>query len=175
VDCGGAALHRRDERGVGDGGHVRDVGVVAHRDHVFLFRARVADDELQQEAVELRFGQRIGALVLDRILGRHHEERLGQGEGLVADRDLALFHRFEQRRLHLRGCAVDLVGEQHRCEDRSLAHREAALVRVVDRRAHEIARQQSGVNCTRRKPRPSACASAHCRRLGETGTPSTST
>jgi hypothetical protein len=32
---------------------------------------------LQQEAVALRLGQRVHALALDRVLRRHHEERLG--------------------------------------------------------------------------------------------------
>ena len=38
----------------------------------------IADVDLQQEAVELRLGQRIGALLLDRVLGRQHVEGLRQ-------------------------------------------------------------------------------------------------
>ena len=38
----------------------------------------IADVDAEEEAVELRLGQRIGALVLDRILGRGDEERGGQ-------------------------------------------------------------------------------------------------
>ena len=34
--------------------------------------------DLQQETVELGFGQRIGALLLDRVLRGQHEERIGQ-------------------------------------------------------------------------------------------------
>ena len=34
--------------------------------------------ELEQEAVELRLGQRVGALVLDRVLGGGDQERVGQ-------------------------------------------------------------------------------------------------
>ena len=46
---------------------------------------RVADVEAEQEAVELRLGQRIGALVLDRVLGPDHEERVGQRVGDAVD------------------------------------------------------------------------------------------
>ena len=38
----------------------------------------IADIDLHQEAVELRFGQRIGAFLLQRVLGRQHVERRGQ-------------------------------------------------------------------------------------------------
>ena len=40
--------------------------------------------------------------------------------GLAADRDLPLLHGFEQRRLHLGGRAVDLVGKHEIGEDRAL-------------------------------------------------------
>ena len=41
----------------------------------FRLQRRVADIDLQQEAVELRLRQRIGALLLDRVLRRQHVER----------------------------------------------------------------------------------------------------
>ena len=63
---------------------------------------RDVDDELQQEPVELRLGQRVGALVLDRVLRRGDEERVGQRPGDAVGRDLALLHRLEQGRLGLR-------------------------------------------------------------------------
>ena len=66
----------------------------------------------EQEAVELRLGQRERALELDRVLRREHEERLGQRVRLAVDGDLPLLHRLEQRRLRLRRRAVDLVGEE---------------------------------------------------------------
>ena len=40
-----------------------------------LVPARVADPDPEQEPVELRLRERIGALVLDRVLRREHEER----------------------------------------------------------------------------------------------------
>ena len=48
----------------------------AVEDRAQLVAGRVADDQLEQEPVELRLGQRIGPFLLDRVLGRHHEERL---------------------------------------------------------------------------------------------------
>ncbi len=79
--------------------------------------ARIIEQQLEQEPIELRFGQRIRAFLLDRILGGHHEERRGQRMRAAADGDLALLHRFEQRALHFRGRAVDLVREHEVRED----------------------------------------------------------
>ncbi|SKV22227.1 Uncharacterised protein [Mycobacteroides abscessus subsp. abscessus] len=80
-------------------------------DLAFLFDRRVIDVDLEQEAVALSFRQRIHALVLDRVLRRHHQERLGQVIVLAADGDLALGHDLQQCRLHLGGRTVDLVGQ----------------------------------------------------------------
>ena len=54
-----------------------------------LAGGRVAERDPQQEAVELRLRERVGALVLDRVGGGEHVERRGQREGLALDRDLA--------------------------------------------------------------------------------------
>ena len=62
----------------------------------------------------------------------------------MADRHLPLLHHLEQRRLHLRGRAVDLVGEQEVAEDRALLGVEAARVGPVDPRADEVARHEVG-------------------------------
>src|SRR5262249_22834779 len=77
-----------------------------------LFRPRrIADLHLEHEPVDLSLGQRVGALLLDRVLRRQHEERRRQRKRLVADGDLLLLHALEQGALHLGGRAVDLVGE----------------------------------------------------------------
>ena len=82
---------------------------------------RVADRHLHREAVELGLGQRVGALVLDGILGRDHEEGPIELIALAVDRDLRLLHRLEQCGLRLRRGTVDLVDEQHVGEDRDRA------------------------------------------------------
>ena len=68
---------------------------------VLLVRGRVAEADPHQEPVELGLGQRVGALVLDRVGGREHVEGVGQREGLALDGDLPLLHRLEQRGLGL--------------------------------------------------------------------------
>ena len=108
----------------------------------FLAARRVADLELEHEAVHLRLGQRVGAFLLDRVLRGQHQERLLQLERLLADGDLLLLHRFEQRALHLGRRAVDFVGQDQVGEDRPLARRERAGLRIVDLRADEVRGQQ---------------------------------
>ena len=44
---------------------------------------RVLDDDVEHEAIELRFGQRIGAFELDRVLRREDVERLVELVGLA--------------------------------------------------------------------------------------------
>ena len=95
----------------------------------------VGDVDLQQEAVELRFGQGIGALLLDRVLRGQHVERARQR--VVRRRPTATrpsCHRLQQRRLGARAGAVDLVGHQQLAEHR--------------------ARARSGSCGGRRRPRP---------------------
>ena len=105
---------------------------------------RVVDEDLEHEAVDLRLGQRIHALRLDRVLRRHDEERIGHLVRRVAERDLTLLHDLEQRGLHLRGRAVDLVREQEVAEHRPELGVERRGVRAVDARADEVGRHEVG-------------------------------
>ena len=102
----------------------------------------IPDQHLEQEAVDLGLGQRVRALRLDGVLRRHHEERRGDAVRVVADRDLALLHDLEERGLHLRGRAVDLVGEEEVAEHRPELGVERPFLRSVDARAHEIRRHE---------------------------------
>ena len=117
---------------------------LARQDLELLVARRIGDADLEQEAIELRFGQREGAFVLDRVLRRQHQERLVEAVRLVADGDRALLHRLEQRALHLGGGAVDLVGEDDVGEDRALVDGELQRPRVVDQRADQVGGQQVG-------------------------------
>ena len=81
-------------------------------------RVRIANDELEEEAVELRLGQRISSLLVNRVLRREHEERLDQFADLPARRDALLLHRFEHRGLRLGRGAVDFVREDNVRKDR---------------------------------------------------------
>ena len=127
--------HRRDRF------HRRRARVVAN-DFFFAFAIRVAHADAHQETVELRFRQRIGAVMLDRILRGEHQERLRQRMRVIVHRDLRFVHRFEQRGLRFRRGAVDFVGDDDVREDRSGLEFEALRRGVVDADADHVARQQ---------------------------------
>ena len=98
----------------------RRLAVHARGQDLFEHRPIDAGDvDLEHEAIELRFGQRIRALELDRVLRRQHEERRRQRPRLAERRHAPFLHRFEQRRLRLRRRAVDFVGQQQVGEDRA--------------------------------------------------------
>ena len=120
-------------RGVGEAHEVEDLAL--------LVAVRVGDFHLEHEAVDLRLGQRVGAFLVDRVLGGHHEERLRQRVCLVADGDLPLLHGLEQGALHLGRGAVDLVGQNQVGEHRALPRGEAAGLRVVNLRADDVGRE----------------------------------
>ena len=84
----------------------------------FVVLREVVHHDVEHEAIELRFGQRIGAFQLDRVLRREDQERPLERVLAAAGGDVVLLHRLEQRRLRLGRRAVDLVGEQHVREDR---------------------------------------------------------
>ena len=102
------------------------------------------DQHLQHEPVDLRLGQWIGALGLDRVLRGHHEEGVRHRVGLPPDGHLSLLHDLEQRALHLRRRAVDLVGEQEVREHRPERRRELARALVVDAGADEVGGHEVG-------------------------------
>ena len=105
-----------------------------------VIQARIAERGLEEETVELRLGEREGALVLDRVLGRQQEERIRQRPGHAVDRHLALGHRLEQRGLRLRHRPVDLVDEDDVGEDRARPELEVARPLVVDGEARDVGR-----------------------------------
>ena len=99
---------------------------------------------MQQKAVQLRFGQGVGALLLDGVLGSHDQEQGRQGIGFTAHRDLPLGHRFQQGRLHLGRRAVDFVRQHQVVEDGSLLEMEAGFLGTVDLGPRDVTRQQVG-------------------------------
>ena len=72
---------------------------------------RIPDVDLEKESIELSFGQRVRAFLLDRVSGREHLKWLRQRVGGRAHRDLALLHRLKQRGLRFWRSSVHLVGE----------------------------------------------------------------
>ena len=123
---------------------VRGVESIAHVPEELLLDLlrRVVDQDLEEEAVELRLGQRIGACALQRVLRGEHEVGLRQRVRHAVDRDGPLRHRLEHRALRLRRGAVDLVREQDVREHRAVPELELALLRVVERRARHVGRHE---------------------------------
>ena len=107
-------------------------------------KSRVADRQAHQETVELGFGEREGAFILDRVLGGHDQERARQGMGDAVHGDLLFLHGFQEGRLGARGGAVDFVGEQDIDKDRAAAELELSALLVKDGNAGDIIGQQVG-------------------------------
>ncbi len=107
-------------RGIGDRVGLRDVGGGGEIHHFhFVVGGKIVEHRVEQEAIELRFGQRIGAFQLDGVLRRQHEERRLDLVLMAAHRARQLLHGFEQRRLRLGRRAVDFVGQQDVGKNRS--------------------------------------------------------
>ena len=107
---------------------------------------------------------------LHRVLGCQDHEGIGQPKGVARNRHLALLHRLEQRRLHLGGRPVDLVGEHDVGEDRPLVDPELARARIQDRRPGDVAREQIGRELDAAEAGVDGVGQrAHHERLGEPG------
>ncbi len=87
---------------------------------------RIADDELEKETVQLRFGQRISAFLVNGILRGQDEERFDQLADFAAGGDAFFLHRFEHGGLGLGRGAVDFVGENRVRENRAALELEFA-------------------------------------------------
>ena len=112
--------------------------VVAFEDGALVGQVGVVDLDLEQEAVELRLGERVGAFELDGVLGGEDGEVVVEGVALAVGGDLAFFHGLEQRGLGARGHAVDLVGEQELGEDGALVEAEVARFWGEDAGAEDV-------------------------------------
>ena len=139
-------------------------------DLALFLRRGIADVDLEQEAVPLGLGQRVDALVLDRVLRGHHQERVGQREPLAADRHLAFLHDLQQCRLHLRRRPVDLVGEQEVDHHRAELGVELLLALPVDPGTDDVGGHQVGRELdTRERPADHSREGLHGQRLGHAG------
>ncbi len=105
---------------------------------------RVGHLHREREAVELPLGQRVGAVLLHRVLRRDHEVGRGQRVRGALHGHLPLLHRLEQRRLGPRGGPVHLVHEHHVGEDRTGDEPELAVLLVVDADPREVRGQEVG-------------------------------
>ena len=113
-----------------------------------LGRRRRHHQELKEKSVELRFGQRIGAFELDRILRRQNHEWRLENMRFAEHGHLLFFHRFEHRGLGFRRGAIDLVGQHDVSEDRTFLELKLAPTvgfgehfRADDVRRHQVRRK----------------------------------
>ena len=107
----------------------------------------IVDIDFHQEAVELRFGQGIGAFLLQRVLRRQHMERLWQVMPSARNRDVLFLHGLQQRRLGARAGAIDLVRHQELREHGAGDETERALSRralIQHFSAENVRRHQVG-------------------------------
>ena len=86
-----------------------------------VFSTCGGDDQLEQEPVQLSFGQGIRPFLLDRVLGGHHHKRRGQLVGHPTHRDRPFLHGLQHRRLGLGRRSVDFIGQQQLRKDRTAA------------------------------------------------------
>ena len=131
------------------GGHgleLRDrfAPALVDQDLAFDFQRDMSQRETDPEAVELGFGEGIGAVVFQRVLRGDAEERRGEGPGLAIDGDLSLGHCLEQSRLGAGRGAVDFVGDQHIGEDGPGIEPERPQLRIGERGPQDVAGEQVG-------------------------------
>ena len=167
LNVGGAG----DRADAGLGQRHRAEARLVTRDDVDLgLTRRQRQLKLDQETVELGLGQRVGALVLNRVLRRNHHERIGELTGLAVDRDSVLFHRLQESGLGLRRRTVDLVREQQVREDGTLAEDKLGLAGVPHHRARDICGHEVGSELdTRHIHVEGARQGAHEQRLSDAG------
>ncbi len=117
------------------------------RNFDLLVLLRIVNLDEEHEAVQLRLGQRVGSLLLDRVLRGQHQKRRRQRQRLSENRDLAFLHRFEHRRLSLRRRTIDFVGQhdvgEHRPGD-ELETASPVAVALQNVRAGDVHRHQVG-------------------------------
>ena len=102
------------------------------QDAPLILFIRIADIDLHQKAVELGFGQRVGAFLLQRVLGGKHVEGGGQIEPAPGNGNVIFLHGLQQGGLGAGRGPVDLVGHQQLREDRAFDKAEgAAPVRIL--------------------------------------------
>ena len=117
-------------------------GDILTDNQLFFFFLRIVDDDLQHETVYLCFRQRIGSFLLDRVLGRHNQERRRQFVCVFADCHLAFLHCFQKGALHLCRSTVDFIRQYKISEDWSLFNLEFFAFLTINHRTDHIGRQQ---------------------------------
>ena len=91
----------------------RDLGGIvaqhAAREDELIVALRKRHGDLERKAVLLRLGERVGALVLDRVLRRENGKGGRELVGVPVDGDDPFLHRLKERGLRLGRRAVDFI------------------------------------------------------------------
>jgi hypothetical protein len=136
-------------RNLGSGDHTGQClnGVVlpqVDQHAAFFVGGKIAEAGLKEKAIQLRFGQRKGAFILDRVLCCQDQEGARQHARHTIDRDLALAHTFQERCLGTRGGAVDLVGEENVGKGGTRDKLKLSCLLVIDADTCDVAGQEVG-------------------------------
>ncbi len=126
-------------------GRKLDEGVVHQKtvqNQKLLVPVGVAEVDLHEEAVELGLGQGKGAVHLDGILRRDHEEGPRQVDRVRVDRHLELAHALEEARLRAGNRAVDLVRQEHVAHHGAGVKHELPRLLAVDRKPRHVRGQE---------------------------------
>jgi len=112
----------------------------------FIIGGRIRDIHLQHETVELRFGQRIGAFLLERVLRGHDVKRARQVVGNAANGHLVFLHCLQQRGLRAWAGAVDFIGHEELAEHGAFNKFETTVMSLAaeDFRAENISGHEVG-------------------------------
>jgi hypothetical protein len=119
IDLVGVGLEFLELGQAEDGGDRWGVDQAAGDDGELFGEVGVVDHHFHQEAVDLGFGEGVGAVGFDGVLGGQDQEWFGDLVAVFADGDLVFLHDFEEGGLDFGGGAVDLVGEQEVAEHRA--------------------------------------------------------
>ena len=87
----------------------------------------VVKQYFEHETIELSFGQRVRAFILNRVLSGEHGENGGERMAFTINGHLPLLHRLQQCGLGFRRSAIDFVGQQDVGEDRAPPQVEAGV------------------------------------------------
>src|SRR5205807_3307404 len=120
-------------------------------------------------AIQLRFRQRISAVMLYGILRGNHQKGLRQRVGMRIHRDLALVHCLKKGRLRFRRSAVDLIYQQNVGEYGATFELELLLHSRVDRNSNHVGREhiagelnslKTAIDCPRQRLTESSLANS---------------
>ena len=114
-----------------------------HHLQFFVF-GEVIHKDFHHKPVYLRFGQRIGSLLLQWVLCGQHQKRLVKHKRLFTNGHLLFLHRLQKRRLHLGGRPVDLVGQDQVGKYRTLLHHEFSRALIEDHGPNQVGGEQVG-------------------------------